>query len=109
MDNTMESAENELTLVTLFADMDPVATSTTLDSSDMNDGGVSGYRHSLFYKTTNSGATKTYTIQVTAIGTNTDDDFAMIQPNNLQWGYIMWGEGYLLGENPLDSECSSGP
>ena len=109
MDNTMESAENELTLVTLFADMDPVATSTTLDSSDMNDGGVSGYRHSLFYKTTNSGATKTYTIKVTAIGTNTDDDFAMIQPNNLQWGYIMWGEGYLLGENPLDSECSSGP
>lgn len=105
MDSTMESAENELTLVTLFADMDPVAVSTTIDSSDMNDGGVSGYRHSLFYKTTNSGPTKTYTIKITAVGTAGMDDFAMIQPNNLQWGYIMWGAGYVLGEDPADSEC----
>ena len=105
MDSTMESAENELTRVALFADMDPVALSTTIDTSDMNDGGVSGYRHSLFYKTTNTGPTKTYTIQIQAVGTNTDDDFAMIQPKNLQWGYIMWGAGYVLGEDPADSEC----
>lgn len=104
-DMSMESANNELTIVTLFADAIPVATSTTLDASDNNDGGISGYRHSLFYKTTNTEAMITYTIRITAVGTNADDDFAMIMPNNLQWGYIMWGDGYVLNEDPVDSVC----
>ena len=98
--------ENEITSITLFADETAVATSTTLDAMGNNDGGVAGYRHSLFYKTTNvSGDTLTYSIKITAIGTNTDDTFAMIQPKNLQWGYIVYGDGYVLDEAASTSMC----
>ena len=107
MDPMQESGENELTSITLFAGETAVATSTTLDGMGNNDAGVAGYRHSLFYKTTNvSGGTITYSIVITAVGSNTDDMFAMIQPKNLQWGYIMYGDGYVLDEAATTSLCS---
>ena len=107
MDPMQESGENELTSITLFAGETAVATSTTLDGMGNNDAGVAGYRHSLFYKSTNvSGDTITYSIVITAVGSNTDDMFAMIQPKNLQWGYIMYGDGYVLDEDATTSLCS---
>ena len=73
----VESMTNEGTVVTLLANDEEVAVSSTLDVDGNNDGGAAGYRHTLFYKNTASMETE-YKIQITAVGTETDDMLAMI-------------------------------
>ena len=93
---------NELTAVTLLANTIPVAVSSTIDTDAMNDSAVSGYRHTLFYKVTCAGPTD-FQIDIDAVIDDSDGTFASVMPGNLQWGYRVYGEGYVLDNDAMDS------
>ena len=98
------SMMNELTAVTLSANSSVVAISSTIDMTSMADGAVSGYRHTLFYKVTCAGPTD-FQIDINAVIDDSDGTFASVKPGNLQWGYRVYGEGYVLNNDAADSEC----
>lgn len=99
------SEMNELTAVTLLANLVPVAVSNTIAVDDVSDGAVSGYRHTLFYKVTCAGPT-TFTIDIDAVIDDMDGTFATVMPGNLQWGYRVYDEGYVLNNTAMDSMCT---
>lgn len=37
---------------------------------------------------------------------NDEDRPATIDPGNLQWGYRIYGEGYMLETDPMLTDCS---
>ena len=81
---------------------------TEVAASAIIDTTVRDSQHRLFFKFDNdSDMPIEYTIVVNAdIGGAMTDTKAVIEPNELQWGYRTWADTYVLDTTPTTNVCT---